>query len=113
MDIKKTGFWPWFLQRVSAVFLVAGMAVHIIILPLSGRTIDSSAVNMRLQFTGWIVFDLFLLAACVFHGFNGVFSVLMDFNPGKAGRTFIKYFLIILGLAFVILGIMIPITFMK
>jgi len=93
----------WFFQRVTAIFLVLGMAVHILVLPLGGERLTYSLVSGRLSHMGWIVFDLLLLLSCIYHGLNGIWGVILDYNP-KSLKT-IGYAAFSISLIFAILGI--------
>ena len=104
MDAAKTGLWSWLWQRVSGAILAVGMAVHIIILPLSGKTITFNTVAGRLRAGGWLAFDLILLTACIYHGFNGLWAVLLDFNPSPALKKTAGRVLVGLGLARLVYG---------
>ena len=56
------GLWPWLFQRVSAAFLVIGLAVHFLVLHfMIERPVTMAKVAERLQAPGWMVFDSLLL----------------------------------------------------
>lgn len=104
MDVAKTGLWSWLWQRITGAILVVGMAVHIIILPLSGKTITFDTVAARLKLAGWLAFDLVLLGACLYHGFNGLWAVLLDFNPSSGVKKTAATVLTGLGLVLLVYG---------
>ncbi|MBI3990618.1 MAG: succinate dehydrogenase, hydrophobic membrane anchor protein [Candidatus Omnitrophica bacterium] len=87
----------WFWQRVTGAVLVVGMSVHIIILPLAGKLITFESVYSRLSKAGWALFDFILLSACVYHGFNGLWSVIADFNPEIKIRKVAGWFIFLIG----------------
>ncbi|MBI4746531.1 MAG: succinate dehydrogenase, hydrophobic membrane anchor protein [Deltaproteobacteria bacterium] len=93
----------WLFQRVTAIFLVLGMAVHILVLPLGGERLSYSLVSGRLSHKGWIVFDLLLLLSCIYHGLNGIWGVILDYNP-KSLKT-IGYTIPAIAFIFLVLGI--------
>lgn len=93
----------WFFQRVTAIFLIFGMAVHILVLPLGEERLSYSLVSGRLSHTGWVLFDLLLLASCLYHGLNGIWGVILDYNP-KSLKT-IGYTIFTISLIFSVLGI--------
>ena len=93
----------WFFQRVTAIFLIFGMAVHIIVLPLGGERLSYSMVSGRLFHAGWILFDLLLLASCLYHGLNGIWGVILDYNLRLSG--FIGYTISAIAFIFLFLGI--------
>ena len=107
------GLWSWLLQRVSGAYLAFGMAVHIIILPLGGVSISFDSVSARLQHGCWLVFDLLLLAVCVYHGFNGLWSVLLDFNPSTRIRRTIAWGLVAFGLVLSAYGVLVLVPFAR
>lgn len=113
MDIEKTGFWPWFLQRVTAVILIAGMSVHIVTLALGQEKIRFELVSDRLSHIGWIVFDLILLSATIFHGFSGLWAIILDFKPDSIFYKVTTYILIIIGITLFIYGILTLWAFIK
>lgn len=110
---QQSGLWPWLLQRVSGAFLVIGMAVHVIVLPLGKETISFESVSARLQHPGWFIFDLLLLIVCVYHGFNGLWSILVDFNPSQKLRRGIGWGLGLFGLIWIVYGFFVLIPFAK
>lgn len=93
----------WFFQRVTAIFLVLGMGVHILVLPLGGERLSYSLVSGRLSHKGWIVFDLLLLLSCIYHGLSGIWGIILDYNP-KSFKT-IGYTVFTISLILSILGI--------
>lgn len=93
----------WLSQRVTAIFLVLGMAVHILVLPLGGERLTYSLVSGRLSHMGWIVFDLLLLASCLYHGLNGVWGVILDYNLRL--NRFISYAISAIAFIFLVVGI--------
>ena len=93
----------WFFQRVTAVFLIFGMAVHILVLPLGVERLSFSLVSGRLSHMGWIVFDLLLLLSCIYHGLNGIWGVILDYNPKSLKG--IGYTISAISFIFLVLGI--------
>jgi len=93
----------WFFQRVTAVFLIFGMAVHILVLPLGVERLSFSLVSGRLSHMGWIVFDLLLLLSCIYHGLNGIWGVILDYNLRLS--RFIGYTISAISFIFLVLGI--------
>jgi len=112
MQIERAGFWPWFLQRLTGLYLAVGMAVHMFVLPLKGGAVNFYSVHGRLQHAGWLIFDLLLLAACLYHGFNGVWAIVLDYNPRRLWRKGMGYLIFIVGVVFLVYGIaaLIPLT---
>jgi len=105
MQIERAGFWPWFLQRLTGLYLAVGMAVHMFILPLGGEPVDFYSVHGRLKYAGWLIFDLLLLVTCLYHGFNGLWAIVLDYNPRGLWRKRLGYFIFIMGLVFLVYGV--------
>ena len=110
---RQHGLWSWLFQRITGAYLVFGMAVHVIVLPLGKDTITFESVSSRLRHPGWLIFDLLLLAVCVYHGFNGLWSVFTDFNPPQRLRKGIGWGLALFGLVWIVYGIFVLVPFTK
>jgi succinate dehydrogenase / fumarate reductase membrane anchor subunit len=85
----------WLLQRITAVLLVVFLGLH---LWVSNFTTDWAAF-----FRGLV--DLSLLALALFHGLNGVRTVLLDFGPSLAGRRFLSASLALVGITGFLFGV--------
>ena len=96
----------WFLQRISAIFLALGLLVHFWVLHfVIERPVTFLKVQERLLTPGWVVFDLILLIAAVYHALNGLWNVIIDYNPSTTLRKIIGWVFFIIGLALIIIGI--------
>ena len=105
-EIKNSGTWPWFLQRITALFLVFGLFVHFWVLHYDiERPVTFDKVINRLNSTAWILFDSLLLIACIYHALNGLYAILADFNPGPATKKSVFYIFTILGIILGAFGI--------
>lgn len=88
------GFWPWFFQRATGLLLIFLLAVHIWVSHFAGlkevtsgqqeELILFSLVKERLRTTVLILADFSLLALVLYHGLNGIRSILLDL--GLDGR---------------------------
>jgi succinate dehydrogenase / fumarate reductase cytochrome b subunit len=83
---KATGMWAWVLFRVSGLVLAFYLFAHIVIISLGrfgtgGSTLDSV---MHMFESNWIfiLLDLLLVWAVLYHALNGVRVLLMDFGVG-------------------------------
>lgn len=85
----------WLLQRITAVLLVVFLGLH---LWASNFAADWAALLRA-------VVDLSLLALALFHGLNGVRTVILDFGPGQAGRRFLSAGLALVGVAGFLFGV--------
>jgi succinate dehydrogenase / fumarate reductase membrane anchor subunit len=103
----------WFLQRITAIFLAFGLFVHFWVLHfVIERPVTFVKVQERMLTPGWVIFDLLLLIFAVYHALNGLWNVVIDYNPSAGLRNFLGWLFFIVGLALVIVGIyaLIPFT---
>ena len=79
----RTGMWAFALQRVTGLILVVYLLLHIWVIAsgtLGRGTFDQ--VLQRLQSPVFIFLDLLLMAAVLYHAFNGVRILLFDLGVG-------------------------------
>lgn len=106
MKERREGMWPWLMQRLTALYLVFGLALHFILTHVfMKKPITLSQVEARLVSKWFVLFDVTLLAACVYHAFNGVFNVYKDYNPHSGNRRFVGWILVIAGLGTIGAGV--------
>ena len=109
-------FWPWFIQRVTGVVLVALLAVHIGVehfgnLDKPGvktrerELIVFSDVAHRMADVLWWVIDVGLLAFVLYHGLNGIRNIALDLGVKSTGDRVITVLLSAIGLAAFAFGI--------
>jgi succinate dehydrogenase cytochrome b556 subunit len=74
------GMWAWLFQRITAVFLIVGLAIHLGATHLLniGR-LDYVNIGERVAHGLFTTVDIVLLAAGIFHALNGIRMVLMDY----------------------------------
>lgn len=102
----------WFMQRISAIFLAAGLLIHFYVLHFTiERPVTFEKVQLRLHSPLWILFDILLLTAAVYHALNGVWNVSLDYNPSNSFRKIFGWLLFLVGVALVGIGIYILIPF--
>lgn len=103
---KTQGVWAWILQRFTAVLLLFFLGTHIFVLHYipENLTIDFLGVAARFKSVMYIFIDSGLLAASLYHGFNGVRNILFDFFVDDGKRKFINIILLIAGIVFFLWG---------
>lgn len=102
----------WFLQRISALFLVIGMIVHFWVLHyFVDKPLSFEKVAARLTAPGWAIFDSLLLLAVIYHALNGIWNILADYNPAPGLRRVYGWGLFLLGAATFIWGLITLISF--
>ena len=84
----------WLIQRITAVLLVVFLALH---LWASNFATDWAALLRS-------IIDLPLLALTLFHGLNGVRTVVLDFGVGQEARRFLSLGLILAGIVAFVSG---------
>lgn len=103
----------WFLQRITAIFLAFGLLVHFWVLHfVIERPVTFAKVQERMLTPGWVIFDLLLLVFVLYHALNGLWNIIIDYNPSPAFRKVLGWGIFIFGLALLIIGIyaLIPFT---
>ena len=79
----RAGWWAWFLQRLTGVALVGYLFLHILVISTVQAGQDAfDSVLIVLQKAFFVVRDLFLIAAVVYHALNGVRVLLFDLGIG-------------------------------
>ena len=74
------GILGWLLQRVSGLVLLAGLIVHFSVLHYSGpEEAKFEFVLGRLSNPYWRAFDMVFLISVVFHGFNGLWGIAVEY----------------------------------
>ena len=102
------GTVPWLLQRVSGLFLAYGLAVHLWAVHVvdSGR-LSWDVVTMRLQDgSSWSVYYVLFVPAVVLHALNGVWGIVLDFDPPRRLRPTLRAVFWLGGLALMVYGYM-------
>ncbi|MFC1562432.1 hypothetical protein ACFL4Z_00100 [candidate division KSB1 bacterium] len=78
---------------------------------IGDKPVTFALVQERLQSPWWILFDSLLLITALYHALNGIWSIVLDWNPGKTVRRFLGWSLSIVGIIALILGLYILIPF--
>ena len=79
----RAGWWAWFLQRLTGVALVGYLFLHIGVISTARAGADTfDGVLTFLQTPPFVVLDLLLVAAVLYHGLNGVRVVIIDLGVG-------------------------------
>jgi len=88
-----TNIWLWLFQRVTAVLLVVILGVHLWL-----ANFGQSTASLR------AILGVALLGLALFHGLNGVRTMIFDFNIGTQGRKFTTMLLLLLGAVSLLFG---------
>lgn len=82
---KATGMWAWLLFRISGVILAFYLLAHIIIISMGRFGADGDTLNSVMKTfdqAPFVIMDLALVVAVLYHALNGVRIILMDFGIG-------------------------------
>lgn len=104
---RDEGAWAWFLQRVSAGFLVVFLLAHFWVLHYAvvGERISFERVASRLQTPFFMALDSALLATAIYHGLYGVWAVMADFGVGRGVRKAVGWLLAVVGVITFVYGV--------
>ncbi|MEK6693173.1 MAG: succinate dehydrogenase, hydrophobic membrane anchor protein [Nitrospirota bacterium] len=70
----------WFLQRVTGFFLFLVLMVHFYIMHFEDHSaIEHASIVERFSNPYWITFDIFFLAILSYHGFNGLWRMVIEY----------------------------------
>lgn len=120
-------FWPWFIQRVTAVVLVVLLAVHIAVnhfgniskvhaAAANGQARDLIMFNdvaYRLANFLWWAVDVLLLAFVLFHGLNGIRNIAIDLGVRGSRMRVVSGFLTLVGIVAFVFGIFALVAFRR
>lgn len=98
---KFVGSWAWMLHRLSGLALIFYLCLHIWV--INTLTLGESNFNEVMAFLGSPLFKILevgLWGVILFHAFNGVRVVIVDFFKGSLFQK--KLFFILIAIAFVL-----------
>ena len=100
----RPGMWGWVLHRVTGVFMILYLLLHIWVI---GRATDGpqsfDAAMSTLAGPFWRVLEVGLLACVLYHGVNGIRIILFDLGYGiRAHRAWWYAALAVTAVLFVI-----------
>lgn len=80
--------WPWLGQRVTALVILATIAVHLVLTHwVAIGELSYENIAGRLAAGAVLANDVLLLLAALYHALNGVRMVALDFGlSGRAAR---------------------------
>ena len=88
-----TNVWLWLFQRVTAVLLVVILGVHLWLANFGQASVSLHAI-----------LGVTLLGLAIFHGLNGVRTIIFDFSIGVQGRRLVTMLLLLLGTVSLLFG---------
>lgn len=104
---RGSSLWPWLLQRISGLFLSAGVIIHFWMLHGGIGPPVYDQVAARLISPSWVSFYILLLVALLYHGLNGVWAVFLDFNTTSSVKSVFKTTLYFIGFCTFAAGVLV------
>ena len=97
----------WFLQRLTAAFLVVVLAFHFMLLHFVNHAADVTFMqtHLRMQQPGYFLTMVAFLVTATFHGVNGVYNALVNQGLDGTPKTVVKYGLILASVLLIAQGI--------
>ena len=85
---KPSGMTGWLLQRVSGIFLAYALGVHLwAVHYVNMDRLTWETITTRLQDgTFWSIYYILFIPAVVYHALNGIWGIVLDYNPSPALR---------------------------
>ena len=84
--IQKRGMFGWLMQRVSGIFLAYAMVVHLWTVNVVNQgDLNWQTISARLQEgNSWFIYYMLFIPIVIYHAFNGLWSIFMDYNPSTS-----------------------------
>ena len=104
----KVGMWSWVLHRITGVAIFFFLLVHVLdtsLVRLSPEAYNVVIATYKTPIIG--LAELGLVAAILFHAFNGIRIILIDFWS-KGSKYQNAMFWVVVAIAFVIFAIFTP-----
>ncbi len=103
---KQHGMVAWLLQRVSGIFLAYAVILHLwTVHYLKANHLNFETIVERLgEGTFWSLYYLLFIPAVVYHAFNGIRGIVLDYCPTSAVRMIWTAAIWVGGLTLIIYG---------
>lgn len=109
---RNSGAPSWLFQRITGLVLAIAMVGHYILMhytPTSGH--EFASTFERMQNPLWKVFYLTFVVLGLYHGLNGIWSIVRDYKMKRWVSISILGIILIAGLSFGIFGFMNVLSF--
>ncbi len=108
-DFKQTsrsGSLPWLLQRISAVILFVLLMLHFVTYHFlaKGKAVSYQWVMSKVGNWWFPLLQFVFLITALYHGLNGVWSVLEDYTTSKFWRLVWYSLLLTVGIVLLFVG---------
>ena len=104
--IQKRGMFCWLMQRVSGIFLAYALVVHLWSVNVVNQgDLNWQTITARLQEGNfWFIYYILFIPAVIYHSFNGLWSIFMDYNPSPSLQRLTGWLFWIGGIVLTIYG---------
>jgi len=105
--------YAWLFMRVSGIVLIIMVLIHFAIMHVITdiRDINFAFVAKRFATPFWISYDLAMLILALFHGLNGLRTIIDDYVSSRPWRVMWLSALYVVGLVFLVVGAVTLVTF--
>ncbi len=102
----------WLLQRVTAVFLIAVLAFHFLLLHFVNHAaeIQLAGTQARMSQFGYFATMVAFLVTATFHGVNGVYNALINQGLSGTRKTAVKWVLVAASVLLVAQGVRVAVV---
>jgi succinate dehydrogenase membrane anchor subunit len=105
--------YAWLFMRVSGLTLIVMVLIHFAIMHVINdiQDINFAFVAKRFATPFWISYDLVMLVLALFHGLNGLRTIIDDYVKSRPWRVIWLSTLYVVGLVFLVVGAVTLVTF--
>ena len=102
----------WFLQRITAAFLVVVLAYHFLLLHFVNHAaeITFAGTTARMSQVGYFSTMVLFLVTATFHGVNGVYNALINQGLGGTQKRVVKWVLVVASVGLIAQGVRVAVT---
>jgi succinate dehydrogenase / fumarate reductase membrane anchor subunit len=96
----------WLFQRLTGAVLIAGLILHFSVMHFSGQQqVTYEVVLRRISNPLWKTFDVCFLGVILFHGFNGLWGIALEYTRSAGLLKFFQGVILVSVCALLITGI--------
>ena len=76
----------WLMQRVSGIILAYALVVHLWTVNVVNQgDLNWQTISARMQEGNfWFIYYILFIPAVIYHAFNGLWSIFMDYDPSPS-----------------------------
>ncbi|HET7325138.1 MAG TPA: succinate dehydrogenase, partial [Halococcus sp.] len=99
--------WQWFVQRITAAFLIVVLAFHFMVEHFINHAAEITFMgsHARMSQVGYFITMVLFLITAAFHGVNGVYNALVNQGLDGTQKTVVLGVLVVASVALVVQGV--------